>query len=185
MGGSEIYVGVHVGLAVAILLFVGGLTALYRSIPGEPGAAWARLGFVGIVVGAAMGMASVGVDIATEGAADAWAAAPETERLAAFRVAAALLGGYFAMFSLWVLVSFGVTFILYGLAVGLSTVYPRWLGWAAVVGGVAGVLVGLDLLYRGPTVVTLNILFTAVALFETLWALVIGVLMGGRAGAAG
>jgi hypothetical protein len=43
----------------------------------------------------------------------------------------------FARASLFNLVFAGVTFILFGLAVALSDVYPRWLGWVVLVAGSA------------------------------------------------
>jgi hypothetical protein len=43
----------------------------------------------------------------------------------------------------------GLTFILYGLAIALGTVYPRWLGWIAAGSGVAWIVHGLMVPYVG------------------------------------
>jgi hypothetical protein len=41
----------------------------------------------------------------------------------------------FGLLSTFIFVLFGLTFILYGLAVALADVYPKWLGWADLVVG--------------------------------------------------
>ena len=65
---------------------------------------------------------------------------------------------------------------LYGLAVALSDVYPKWLGWAA--------LIGLGEAFSGHSTVLTNILFPMASILLTMWMLVMGVLMWRRAGAA-
>ncbi len=75
--------------------------------------------------------------------------------------------------------------ILYGLAILTDDVYPRWLGWVAVIGGVASVLVGLNQAYRGLSDLTTNILYPIVSTVLILWFLVMGVVLWRRAGAAG
>ncbi|MBI4609107.1 MAG: hypothetical protein HY726_08865 [Candidatus Rokubacteria bacterium] len=182
---STIWVGDHVGILFAVLLITGGLTAIYRSIQGEPGAAWARLGFAGSLVSAAMLsllMATDGITIRV--LARAWANAPEAEKAVAFRVAHALLLVDFAVFSIWIIVFFGVTFILYGLAVVTSAVYPRWLGWVAALAGLGSALVGLNQAYRGASVLVTNVLFPIFSIIITLWVLVLGILLWRKTGAA-
>ena len=49
----------------------------------------------------------------------------------------------FALASLFNLVFAGVTFILFGLAVARSDVYPQGLGWVVLVAGVASIGAGL------------------------------------------
>lgn len=70
-------------------------------------------------------------DVALKWAVDAWADAPADQEVAAFAVAEGLrwtehgLQGYSNIL-------LGITLILYGLAIALGTVYPRWLGWVAL-----------------------------------------------------
>lgn len=182
---STIWVGDHVGIVFAVLLVTGGLVAIYRSITSEPGAAWARLGFAGALVSAAI----LSVLMATDGItikvlAQAWVNATEAEKAAAFRVAHALALVDFAIFSIWTIVFFGVTIILYGLAVSTSNAYPKWLGWVAVLAGIGSALIGLRLAYRGPSVFVVNILFPIFSIIITIWVLVMGVLLWLKAGRA-
>jgi hypothetical protein len=43
----------------------------------------------------------------------------------------------------------GLTLILYGLAIAVGTVYPRWLGWVAAGSGAAWIVHGLMVPYIG------------------------------------
>ena len=179
---SPLWMGVHlVGLA-ALLPFVGGLLALSRSITKEPGAALARLGFAATQLGAAF----LSVQLVLEGShtmkalAQAWAAAADQE--VAFAVAEAMFL-VSADFGSWgSIVFFGVAPILFGLAIALTDLYPRWLGWVAVVGGVGAVPAGIVLFLQGLSLAG-TIAFTAFAVVVNVSLLVMGVLMWRRAGA--
>ena len=68
----------------------------------------------------------------------------------------------------------GLTLILYGLAIMLGTVYPRWLGWVAAGSGVAWIVHGLMVPYVGffdstPRLVAIVLL--------AVWAFVMAFLM--------
>ncbi|MBI4562136.1 MAG: hypothetical protein HY724_08815, partial [Candidatus Rokubacteria bacterium] len=84
----------------------------------------------------------------------------------------------------WTVVFFGVTIFLYGLALLTSDVYPKWLGWVAVLASIGSALVGLNLAYRGPSVLAANVLFPIFSIVITLWVLVMGVLLWRKAGTA-
>ncbi len=180
---SSIWAGIHVLVLVPLLLGVGGLLALYRSITGEPGAALAQLGFAAALMGAAI--SSVSVAILGGGAmkelADAWGAAADKE--VPFAVAEATVLISFDIGSWGNLVFYGVAPILYGLAIALTGIYPKWLGWVAVVGGVGGVLIQIVQFSQGVSQATSGV-YVASFLVVNLWLVVIGVLMWRRAGAA-
>ena len=180
---SSIWAGSHVLVLITLLLGVGGLLALYRSITGEPGAALAQLGFAAALMGGAV--TSVSVAILGGGAmkelADAWAAAADNEVPLAVAEAALLVS--FDIGSWGNLVFYGVAPILYGLAIALTGLYPKWLGWVAVVGGVGGVLIQIVQFSQGVSQVTASV-YVAFFLVVTLWLLVMGVLMWRKAGAA-
>ena len=180
---SSIWAGIHVLVLVPLLLGVGGLLALYRSITGEPGAALAQLGFAAALMGAAI--TSVSVAILGGGAmkelADAWAAAADKE--VPFAVAKATILVSFDIGSWGNLVFYGVAPILYGLAISLTGIYPKWLGWVAVVGGVGGVLIQIVQFSQGVSQVTGSV-YVAAFLVVNLWLVVMGVLMWRKAGAA-
>ncbi len=174
---SNIWIGSHVGMIFAVLLVAGGLVGLYRSITSGAGAAWARLGFAILLAGMSVLLVYLGTDgIAKQQVAEAWVNAPEAEKAAAFRVALALNEIDQALLAIFMMVFFGVAFVLYGLAVVTSTVYPRWLGWLAVVGGVGTVLNGSLHAYGSS--------FDILILFHLLllvWVLVMGILMWRKA----
>ena len=180
---SSIWAGFHDVVMAAFLLFVGGLLALYRSITAEPGAALARLGFAAALVGAVILSVSEGIfgGGAMKELADAWAAA--ADKSVPFTVAEAMVLVSFDIFSWGIVVFYGVAFILFGLAIALTDLYPKWLGWVAVVGGVGNALMGIVLFYQGWSQVT-NAAWTPFALVVTLWLLAMGVLMWRKASVA-
>lgn len=180
---STIWIGDHVGIIFAVLLITGGLVAISRSIAEEPGAAWARLGFAGALVSTAILCVLMATDgITVKVLADAWAKAPAAEKSAAFSVAHALAQINVAVFSVWVIEFFGVTIILYGLAVSTSSAYPKWLGWVAVLAGIGSALIGLNQAYRGPSTLVTNVLFPIFSIIITIWVLVMGILLWRKAG---
>jgi len=179
---SGIWIGDHIGILFAVLLITGGLLAISRSITGEPGAGWARLGLAGALVGAAIICVLMAMDgIAVKVLANAWANAPAAEKATLFSVIHALAEIDLAIFSVWIIEFFGVTIILYGLAVSTSNVYPKWLGWVAVLAGFGSALIGLNQAYRGASLVVTNVLFPVFSLILTLWVFVMGVLLWRKA----
>ena len=180
---SSIWAGIHVLVLVPFLLGVGGLLALYRSITGEPGAALAQLGFAAALMGGAISSVSVAIlgGSAMKELADAWAAAADKE--VPFAVAEATILVSFDIGSWGNLIFYGVAPILYGLAIALTGLYPKWLGWVAVVGGVGGVLIQMVQFSQGVSQVTSTV-YVASFLVVTLWLVVMGVLMWRKAGTA-
>jgi len=171
---------VHLGQFLGLFLVVSGLVGLYRSITFGPGAALAQLGFVAAVVGIGVYAANQAVDgIAIKFVAEEWVSAPPSEKDVAFRVAEAVRHIEIGLTSLTVLI-LGVAFILYGVAIELSRVYPRWLGWLSVVDGGLWVVVGILFAYRGfsPLSITIS---QASGIVLLVWALALVVLMWRRA----
>lgn len=182
---SAISMGSHLVLMIAGLFVLGGMVALYRSITEGTGAALARLGFTAALVGGAVlivGMVIHGV--AFTGVAEAWANAPAAEKAIALQAGLAVWHIDFAVHNLWIFVFLGVSPLLYGLAIAVSDVYPKWLGWVAVVLGTVAALLGLVQASQGTLVPANVVLFAVVSLLITVWLLVMGVFMWRRAGAA-
>lgn len=180
---SPLWMGVNlVGLA-ALLLFVGGLLALSRSITKEPGAALARLGFTAALLGGAF----LSIQLVLEGShtmkalAEACAAAADKEVPCAVAEAMFLVSADFGSWGS--VVFYGVAPILFGLAIALTGLYPKWLGWVAVVGGVGMALIQIVQFSQGVSQVTSSV-YVVAFLVVNLWLLVMGVLMWRRAGAA-
>ena len=87
----------------------------------------------------------------------------------------------FALAALFNILFAGVTFILYGLAVPWSQLYPRWLGWVVVRAGLGLVAAGLIQASAGEATTvtrTLTIIFPTVI---TPWLIQMGILASRRA----
>lgn len=179
---SRIWVPGHLAIVVGLVLMLGGLVAIAHSIQGGLPGALARLGSAAAVAGITVGLVLVTLDgIAAKQIAEAWATAPPGERAAALRLVLAEETINFALAALFNILFAGVTFILLGLAVAWSRLYPRWLGWVAVVAGVGSVAAGLVQATVGePTTVSrvLTIIFPTVI---TLWLVDMNVLILRRA----
>ena len=150
------WIVVHLVQFLGRLLVVGGLVGLYRSITFGPGAALVQLGFVTAIVAIGVYAANQAVDgIAIKFVAEEWVNASAAEKDVAFRVAEAVRHIEIGLTSLSVLI-LGVAFVLYGVAIELSSVYPRWLGWLTVVGGGLLVMVGILTAYSGFSPLDIN-----------------------------
>jgi hypothetical protein len=180
---SERWVLVHLVIVVGLILMLGALVALSRSIEGGMAGALAQLGSVAAVAGVTVGLVDVIVDgVAAKYLADAWEAAPPEEAAAALRVVLAEEAINFAVASLLNILFAGVTFILLGLAVAWSGQYPGWLGWVAVVAGVGSVPVGLVQAYTGESIGFTRIATIIFPTIITLWVVVMSVLLWRKAG---
>jgi len=175
---SHIWVTDHLLLLLGGLLLLPALIAVQRSITTGPGAVWAYLGYVSAVVSTSLWVVLMALDGRTSKVVHAaWAAAPEGEKAMALRVAEAMEEIDVGLFSVYIIVFFGVTFVLYGLAVARSDRFPTWLGWAAVVLGIASFIDGMVQAYTGLSVLVTNILFASFSSLLTLWILIMGILM--------
>ena len=175
---SERWVPVHLVIVVGLILMLGGLVTISRSIQGGVAGTLAQLGFVAAVAGVTVGVVLVIVDgVAAKHLADAWEAAPPEEAAAALRVVLAEEAINFALAALFNILFAGVTFILLGLSVAWSGEYPRWLGWVVVVAGVGSVLVGLVQAYTGESIGFTRIATIIFPTIITLWVAGISVLV--------
>ena len=185
---SDVWTTVHLGEYFGFLLLLGGLVALYYSVSARPGigAGLAPFGFAAAVTSAASFTVLQGVDgIALKRAVDAWASAPADRETAAFAAAEAVRWTEIAMNSLSYFLA-GLTLFLFGVAIALGRVYPRWVGLIAALSGAAFMFNGaVEVAYEGfsPSIVKL-----AGILLLAVWAFVMAVLMwrnGGRRHIAG
>ncbi len=172
---SDAWTPIHLIIVLGIMLMLGGLLALYRSIPGGLARALAQLGWAAAIAGIAVGLVLVILDgVAAKQLADEWAQAPAEEQAATLRVVLANETTNFALASLFNILFAGATFILYGLAVALSDVYPRWLGWVAVTAGLGA---GLIQALAGEPTVASGVLTIIGPTVITLWLAVMGILL--------
>src|SRR5215216_3134436 len=180
---SQRWVLVHLVIVVGLILMLGALVALSRSIEGGVPGALAWLGSIAAVAGVTVGVILVIVDgVAAKHLADAWEAAPPDEAAAALRVVVAEEAINFALASLFNILFAGVTFIVLGLAVAWSGEYPGWLGWVVGVAGVGSVPVGLVQAYMGESIGFTRIATIIFPTIITLWVVVMSVLWWRKAG---
>jgi hypothetical protein len=175
---SEIWIPVHMVIVLGIGLMLGGLVALYHSIQGGIAGVLARFGLFAGVAGVTIGLVLVVLDgVAARQLAEEWAMASPGEQPVALGLVHANETINFALASLFNLVFAGVTFILFGLAVALSDVFPRWLGWVVVVAGASSIGAGLIQAFTGEPTDASRVLTILGPTVITLWLLVIGVLL--------
>jgi hypothetical protein len=174
---SNLWTTVHLGEYFGFLLLLGGLVALYYSVSARPGAGagLAPFGFAAAVTTAASFTVLQAVDgISLRYAIDAWMSAPAPQKPAAFAAAEVARWTEIGMNSLSYFLA-GLTLFLFGLAIALGRVYPRWVGLIAVISGVAFMYNGaVEVAYEGfvPSIVkVVGLLLLAV------WAFVMAALM--------
>jgi len=182
---SDAWTLIHLVIVFGIVLMLGGLVALFRSIrEGAAGAAGAlaRFGLAAGIVGIAIGVVLVILDgVAAKQLADQWAAAPPEEAAVALQIVLANETINFALASSFNIVFAGLTFIPFGLAVALSGAYRPWLGWIVVVAGIASVGAGLIQAFTGEPTMASRVLTIIGPTVITLWVLMLGVLLVRRA----
>jgi hypothetical protein len=170
IGEGGTWVPVHLVIVVGLILMLGGLVAICRSIRGGAAGALARLGHSAAVAGAAVGLILVIIDgVAAKHLADAWQEAPPEEAAAALRVVVGEETINFALAALFNILFAGVTFILIGLAVVMAGEGPRGPAWAVVVAGLGSILVGLVQAYHGESVTFTRVATIIFPTIITLW----------------
>jgi hypothetical protein len=180
IAGSGSWVPDHLVILLGLILMLGGVVATARSISirgGLPGAL-AQLGSIAAVAGVTVGLLLLSIDgVAAKHLAQAAATAPSGERAAALHALLAEEAINFALGTLFYILFAGVTFVLLGLAVAWSRVYPRWLGWMAVVAGAGSMVVGLVQGQVGETNAVTRIPGIIFPTVITLWLAWMGVLL--------
>ncbi len=176
---SDFWVTDHLLFFVGAILIAVFLIALHRTmLDGLPGAL-SRLGYFGTVASTAVITVLVGLDgLASKATHDAWAAAPGVDKAVALRIAEAMEEVDVGVFSAWIILFFGATFIVYGLAVAMSDNFPKWMGWIAAALGLVSLVVGFYQAYDGLSVFITNIAFSGAATLLTVWVLVMAIMMG-------
>ena len=174
VAGSRIWIFDHYMLFWAIAISLIGLIVIGRSFEDEPAASWGRIAAGWAMIGGAVALVLLMVDgIATPAAAGRWAAGQSPETLAA---GAAVAHVELSLFTGLMLTFFGVTPIVYGIAVLGSDEHPKWLGYLAIASGLLGLLAGSIQFFNGPTPLTASVIFPIGSVAFTLW----GVVMGAR-----
>jgi hypothetical protein len=173
---SNNWTTLHLGALAGALMLIGGLVALTASLRRGRAveAAWSRLAAAtAVVAAAAYGVLQVVDGVALKRAVDAWAVAPADSKTAAFAAAESVRWIEYALNSL-TFSMVGLTLVLVGVAVVTGDRFPRWLGVWAVAAGLAYLIRGLLVAYRGFAANPSGLI--ALVLFGS-WALVAAVSM--------
>jgi hypothetical protein len=174
---SQVWTTVHFGEYFGFLFLLGGLVALYYSVSARPGlgAGLAPFGLAAAVTTAASFTVLQAVDgVTLRYAVHNWVSAPASQKPAAFAAAEVArwteigLNGFSYFLA-------GLTLLIFGLAIALGRVYPRWVGLLAVISGAA-------LMYDGAVVVAYegfvaDIVKLVGLLLLAVWGFIMAVLM--------
>src|SRR5689334_2734751 len=148
---SNNWTTIHLGQLAGALLLIVGLGALSSSLAlGRPvSAAWARLATgAAVAAAAAYGVLQVVDGVALKRAVDAWAAAPDDQRNAAFAAAQTVRWIEYGLNALTFSLV-GLTLVLVGVATLAGDRFPRWAGAWAAAAGLAYLVKGLGVAYQG------------------------------------
>lgn len=169
---STIWVPVHLAIVVGLILMLGGIVAISRSVVrGLPGAL-SQLGLWAGVAGITVGVILVIIDgVAAKHLSDVWQEAPAAEAAVALRVVVAEESINFALAALFNILFAGVTFMLLGLAVALSGEHPRGPAWAVILAGVLSIPVALVQAYQGESVAFTRVATIISPTVITLWVI--------------
>jgi hypothetical protein len=181
VASRPIYPLVHLGDWLGVLIWACGLVALSGSLT-HPGA-WAigRLGAASVLVGAAVHIAEFSIDgYALPTLAETWVAAPPSQRAElefGARLALVIIGGpsTSALVILW-----GSTLILYGLAVKLEGYSSMWLGWAGIVFGAVIFAFGTVQFLEPNDIYPGALFYGGGTVVSQIWTLILGVAMWRR-----
>jgi hypothetical protein len=114
-------------MAIGFWAVLMGSMGVNRSIRSN-GTAWARLGFYFTLTRTVLWTVSLSLDVAVANAVANWLAAPTASKDAAWSVVAALSAFGRGMVPMtWIV--YWLALALLNIAMILSEVYPRWLGW--------------------------------------------------------
>jgi hypothetical protein len=178
------WVAVHVAIVIGIMLMLGGLVGIRHSISGGIAEVLARLGLVAGIAGITVGLILVALDgVAAPQLAEEWVAASPDQQATALALVHLQETLNFALASLFNLLFAGAAFILLGLAVALSDIYPSWVGWIAVMAGILSIPAGLIQAFTGEPSDASRVLTIIGPTVITLWLLAMGILLIRRAAA--
>lgn len=176
MAHSGVWLPAHLALALASLLTLFGLAAIADTVTGS-GQAWAAPARLAAIATTGLSLATLAIDgFAMKRIAQVFAQANPEPGSSQYLAAQGFEQLQLSLFSMVVLTSFGVTQLLYGIAVVRGGPFPRWLGAIAILFGLLGTGVGvihlMDQFY--PATITLFIVTWSAF---TLWTVIMSALV--------
>jgi hypothetical protein len=177
---DHLWIASHLMQLAGVALMVAALLFLTQQLESTSRSGWSRIAAGAAIASLAVTAALQAVDgIALKNMVDAWASAPAAQKEAAFHAAFAVRQVEIGLASM-VSLSFGLTAILYGVALLLDHMYPKWMGGFAIAGGAPTMVAGVVMAYTGFSGLAMVVSMTASAILLA-WMLALGVLMWRRA----
>lgn len=168
------WVTIHLLQLLGVILIVTALVLLSRQLADGPAGEWATLGMAGAIGSLAVASALQAVDgIALKVMVDSWAGAPEPEKITRFQAAFAVRRIEIGLASMTGLL-FGLTALIFGIALWLDRRLPRWMGVVAIVGGPAVAAAGVLFAYMGFSRLAMDINMPSSSLL-ILWLILMGI----------
>jgi hypothetical protein len=155
-------------IIIALLLTMAGFVAVARALSGGRGAMLARLGADAALVGGAIAIASIALDLY------AFKQAAPADRVGAFWATNAIDKINTGALGAWTIVFLGVAPLLIGAAALAARRGPAWVGLTGTVGGALCLVVGFIDLSRQDQTPT-QIPFLVGSLLVTAWIITAGV----------
>ena len=166
----------HILIGLSFWALTIGVVGVYRSISSGGAAAWARLGFYGMLAGTTIRSVFLAIDgVGLAAVVEQWERATGADKATIFVVFSSLEDVQDGMRSMTDIVT-GLALVLLGIGMALSTVYPRWLGWSIIVVGAGWTVVGFVIGIAGLSDALIAPLFV-VFVSTVLWALVMGIVI--------
>ncbi len=170
---------VHIVIALSFFALMIGIAGIYRSISSGQAAAWARLGFYLAIAGATVRAVFLAVEgVGRAAVVEEWEGATGADKDTVFLVFSSLDGVLEGLRSITDIVN-GLSFAFLGIAILLSAVYSRWLGWTILVAGAGWIVVGFVIGTDGLSD-AVNAPFAIVIALTVVWALAMGVVITRR-----
>lgn len=173
---DQLWVGSHLTQLLGIVLITGTLVLLSRTMANGPAREWAHLGMAGGIASLAAATALQAVDgIALKVMVDAWVAARDQEKTILFQVALGVRQIEIGLASMASLL-FGMTVLVYGIALVVDARCPTWLGLLGVASGSLTAVAAVVMAYSGFSAVAMTVSMPSSTLLLA-WIISVGVFM--------
>lgn len=168
------WVATHLMQLFGVIFIVAALVLLSRRMADGQAAKWATLGTTAAIASLTMASALQAVDgVALKVMVDSWAATPEPGKTAIFQAAFGVRQIETGLASITSLL-FGLTALVYGVALWIDHRVPRWIAALGIVGGVPTAIAGVVIAHTGFSRIAMVINMPSSSLL-ILWIMVLGI----------
>jgi len=175
VAGSSIWIADHLVLLGANLTIIFGLIAWTTTLTGMA-AFWGRLGNAAALMAGGLGATLWGLDgITSKFVHDAYDGAPAEEASVALRVSEMMEEIDVGLFSVFIIVFFGIMILLYGQAARHTPSLPAWTGPTAIALASLSLILGTVQAIDGLSTLVTSQLFVVTSSLTSIWILTLGV----------